>query len=161
MFELFWGILNIVLLIGLIVFLIRVLKLIRKEFGIISALFLTFILIHSFTPSNENKAESEFKLSTVHQEIHENTKRKRILLSDDYLNKTYIHLRFSEDNKLLNASLSRTGLIISSSVTPKILISDHLSQNHVKYYIIYQKNWYLLGLKVYTENFDHEKEILL
>jgi len=159
MFELIWGILNIGILIGLIVYLIRIFKLIRKESGIISAVFLTFIFIISIVPSNNQDSDSEFRLTEANLTVNKNTKFKRILLSDNTLNKTYINLKFSKDNKLLNASLNRSGLIAFTKVKPNVLNTDELGKNHIKYRIFYSKNWYLLGLIVYRENFDIEKKI--
>lgn len=109
MFELVWGIINIVLLIGFIIFLIKIIKLVRKGIGLGAAFIVTFVFIMSFYPSNDKNSNTEFLLSEVHETLHTNTKTQRIELANNAINKTFVHLRFSENNKLLNANLKRSG----------------------------------------------------
>lgn len=159
MFELVWGIINIVLLIGFIIFLIKIIKLVRKEIGLAAAFIVTFAFIMSFFPSNDKNSNLEFPLSEVHETLHKNTKNQRVELANNAINKTFVHLRFSENNDLSNANLKRSGLVAFTGLTPNILVSDKIGENHFKYFMIYSKNWYLLGIKVYTQNLEFHNEI--
>ena|SRR5690606_34584231 len=124
MFEIFWSILNLLLFISFIIICIKALKLVREKIGGFAAIILGMGILLSFIPADKSENKFNLKDSEVHQVLNKNHTYKRIKLSENTLNTTWLNLTFSNELNLEEANLNRTGLIAFTDVFP----SKHCSR---------------------------------
>ena len=161
MLEIFWGILNLSLFISFIIVCIKALKLVREKIGGFAAIIFGMGILLSFIPADKSENKFNLKDSEVHQVLNKNHTYKRIKLSENTLNTTWLSLTFSNELDLEEASLNRTGLIAFTDVSPLSIVQDKIGEGQFKYLIIYKKSLYLLGAEVYSKNFDVQNTIEL
>ncbi|CAM3473565.1 hypothetical protein [Empedobacter stercoris] len=168
MLEIIWGILNLVLIISFIIISFKAVKLTKQKLGILSAIILTFGLL-SFMSSNKNSKyfeNKEFDLTNTEKENDKyiNTYLSITNIDRNLANSTDLTIKYAKQNDALNllyAKSNRSGLTMGTKWQPK-MISINLEKNNLYNYIVLgQIEWYILGIRLITQEKKYSGKINL
>ena len=170
MLELFWGILNIAILIYFIIICFKATKIIRENLGIIPTLIIVFGLL-SFIgkPIEDNTKNKTFNLQEETDKIERNkfngdTYLREKKLENNLMTDIGLSISFGENTnkkKLLNANVYRNGFVSGTDWKTTNINVSKLENNTYQYNVIGTVNWRILGIKFYTElrEFDGKIEL--
>ncbi len=156
-----WGLLNIILLVGLLIGLSTAFGSLKKRFGFLGALLLVMMLVsmcRSINKQGEKKAESGAFQSTVLQpNLPVNAFRRPydILLDNQItfairqtISLAQIH---QSDSIQINSQSHLTGFIAGISWLPVRTLVSVQSNQRLQYETAGFLNWQLLGLPIYSQ----------
>ena len=170
MLELFWGILNIAILIYFIIICFKATKIIRENLGTMASIIFVFGLL-SFIgkPNQENTKNKTFNLQSISEakennKFNGNTYLREKKLENNLMTDIGISISFGEnkiEKKLLNANVYRNGFISGTDWETKHINVSKLKNNTYQYNVIGTIDWRILGIKLYTElkEFDGKIEL--
>ena len=160
MLELFWGILNLAILIYFIIICFKIIKIVYENLGRIATLIFVIGLMSFISKPNddENKVKS-FDLQNENKEVISNNftgdiSSKKIVLEENLTTKIEFYIQYGEkngENKLLNAQTSRNGFVSGIDWKTKSIEIEKINNNSCKYNVIGLKDWKIFGIKIYTE----------
>lgn len=164
MLELIWGILNISLLIYFFVICFKVIKLIRKNLGLLATLIFAFGILSFVSKPNNEKEVKQFKIIdqtkiTDEEKISDHIFNEEIIIEDKLITKIHASITFKEYNqefRLLNAYTYRNGFVSGIDWEAKEIDIDKINSNTYKYTISGKKDWNLLGIQIFSELKDYK-----
>ncbi|OOG73443.1 hypothetical protein [Flavobacterium sp. A45] len=170
MLELFWGILNTVILIYFIIICFKATKIIRDNLGILATLIFVFGLLSFIGKTNEENTKNKtFNLQEETENIERpkfngNTYLREKKLEDNLMTDIDISISFGEntiEKKLLNANVYRNGFVSGTDWKTTNINVFKLENNTYKYNVTGTVDWRILGIKFYTElkEFDGKIEL--
>ncbi|SCY98293.1 hypothetical protein SAMN02927916_4513 [Flavobacterium anhuiense] len=154
MLELIWGILNVILFLGLLVFCAKKAAEIRAKVGLSVAILFSFFALSFITrPSNEEKDKKfEFENREIEkQSSNRNTYLSKITLEDDLCTKFQLNIICDGENAR-SALIQRTGFIGGTEwSTLYININKTEREKTFEYQIGGTRKWKILGVEIYSE----------
>lgn len=154
MIQLIWGILNVSLFLGLLIFCVKKAAEIRKKVGLSVAILFSFFALSFITrPSNEQKDKKfEFEnRETEKQSLNHNTYLSKISLEDDLCTKFELNVICDGENAR-SALIQRTGFMGGTEwSTLYININKTEKKNTFQYQAGGTRKWILLGIEIYSE----------
>ena len=164
MLELIWGILNISLLIYFFVICFKVIKLIRKNLGLLATLIFAFGILSFVSKPNKEKEIKKFEILdetkiTDEEKISGHIFDENIIIEDKLTTKIRASITFKEYNqefRLLNAHANMNGFVSGIDWEAKEIDIDKINSNTYKYNITGKKDWNLLGIRIFTELKDYK-----
>lgn len=154
MIQLIWGILNVVLFLGLVVFCAKKASEIRKKVSLSVAILFSFFALSFVTrPSNEQK-DKKFEFDnreTDTQSLNRNTFFSLITLEDDLCTKIELNAICDGEN-VRSALIQRTGFISGTEWSTHYMnINKTEKKNTFQYQIGGTRKWKILGIEIYSE----------
>ncbi len=157
MIYLLWALLNIVILICSFLFSIRVFKTIHQQYGLLMTFLFCFILLSLLNHPKEKETDKIFYLEnkTKNIELAANETIKQVVIENNILNKTRMHLNFRTRNdsiKPYKASFFTKGFICGTNWKAiMVVINPCRKNNQFKYDIEARQEWKLMGITFYVE----------
>ena len=157
MFEIIWGILNLVLLIAFFTICFKAVKLTKEKLGIFSAIILTFGMLSFMSTNNTEDSENvEFDLKDSERvnDKYSNTFLSRAKIAQNLANSTDLTVKYAKQNEsvnLLYAKSNRSGLIMGTKWQPRMISINFEKNNMYNYQVVGQLEWYLLGIRLTTQ----------
>lgn len=168
MFEIIWGILNLVLLLAFFIICFKAVKLTKEKLGIFSAIILTFGML-SFMSTNknaENFENAEFDLTNSEKvsDKYSNTFLSRAKIANNLANSTDLIVKYAKQHQsvnLLYAKSNSSGLIMGTKWQPRMISINLEKKNLYNYQVLGQLEWYLLGIRLTTQEKNYSGKINL
>lgn len=159
MIELIWGLINILILVSFILICFKAVKLIKEKFGVIQAIILTFGLLSfmSFDKSvyeNENKNFNLQRLNNISEKVINDFLIVKVI-DKSLTNSLILSIKYSKLNNvtiLKTANASKSGFVMGINWNPTMINVHKKNEKSINYYVVGQKEWRLLGLKIFSES---------
>jgi len=160
MIELFWGILNLVILTYFIIICFKVIKIVRENLGGIATLiFVLGLLSLLITPTEENNTFDFENENNENKEITQNKftgfTLKEIELEENLASKLYTSIHFGDNNierKLLKARTYRNGFTSGIDWEISHINVAKVNNDIYEYYVTGRKVWRILRIQIYSEH---------
>lgn len=154
MIELIWGILNLVLSLGLLIFCVKKAAEIRKKVSLSVAILFSFFALSFMTRPGNAQKDKKFEFEnkeTENQPSNRNTYLSKITLEDDLLSKIELYVICDGENAR-SALIPRTGYSFGTEwSTQYITINKTEKKNTFQYQAGGTRKWTLLGIDIYSE----------
>lgn len=173
MFELIWGIFNIVVFIYFFAVCIKSVKIVRDGLGVLAGLVLVIGLL-SFIPKDDSKNLAEKNIDFYNKQSLNNSSRKPFIgnsfLHDVSLEKNLtseisLDIFFGEEKNdlvIISANCMKDGLNCGTYWNVhSIHIDKPKNKNYCNYFVSGSVDWRIMGLKLYSENKIFEGKAIL
>ncbi|KAF2082731.1 hypothetical protein [Flavobacterium sharifuzzamanii] len=154
MIQLIWGILNIVLSLGLLIFSAKKAVEIRKKVSLSVAILFSFFALSFMTRPSKEQKDKKFEFEnreTEKQSSNYNTYLSKTTLEDDLFSKIELYVIFDDENAR-SALIPRTGFFCGTEwSTQYITINKTEKKNTFQYQAGGTRKWTLLGIEIYSE----------
>ena len=159
MLELIWGILNVILFLGLLVFCAKKAAEIRAKVGLSVAILFSFFALSFITrPSNEEKDKKfEFEnRETKTESSNRDTFISDIILEDDVCTKFKLNA-ITDGENVRSALIRRTGFLSGTEWSTLYIDINKTERKGVfQYHVGGTRKWSILGIDLYQEYKEFE-----
>jgi hypothetical protein len=173
MFELIWGIFNIIVFIFFFVVCIKSVKFVRHGLGVLAGIVLVIGLL-SFISKDDSKNLAEKNIDFYNKELSNNSSKRTftgnsfcqvVNLEKNLTSNISLDIFFGEKNNdlvIISANCMKSGLISGTKWNVhSIHVDKPKNKNYCNYFVSGSVDWRIMGLKLYTESKIFEGKVIL
>jgi hypothetical protein len=173
MFELIWGIFNIIVFIFFFVVCIKSVKFVRHGLGVLAGIVLVIGLL-SFISKDDSKNLAEKNIDFYNKELSNNSSKRTftgnsfcqvVNLEKNLTSNISLDIFFGEENNdlvIISANCLKSGFISGTKWNVhSIHVDKSKNKNYCNYFVSGSVDWRIMGLKLYTQNKIFEGKAIL